>query len=186
MCNIAISIYLIDFYIHFVKPHGIIYNQRVSLNCHNIGTLLLFRRKSGYAILGAVPLVQRPGDLIEVASDAPVFGGQLPDGGQQLVIDRGNGHDGADGRAPDGTADKLGLADTVGCKAGGKVGVFLLGHAGLDYSAAVRRVVSFAVHRFQLLSAVSFVNRKTSPQIPKEKTAKSTGLFFNVHKFLMV
>ena len=36
-----------------------------------------------------MPLVQRPGDLIEGASDAPVFGGQLPDGGQQLVIDRG-------------------------------------------------------------------------------------------------
>lgn len=51
MCNIAISIYLIDFYIHFVKPHGIIYNQSVSLNCHNIGALLLFRRKSRYAIL---------------------------------------------------------------------------------------------------------------------------------------
>ena len=136
--------------------------------------------------IGAVPLVQRPGDLIEVASDAPVFGGQLPDGGQQLVIDRGNGHDGADGRAPDGAADKLGLADTIRRKAGGKVGVFLLGHACFDYSAAVRRVVSFAGHRFQLLSAVSFVNRKTSPQIPKEKTAKSTGLFFNVHKFLMV
>ena len=152
MCNIAISIYLIDFYIHFVKPHGIIYNQRVSLNCHNIGTLLLFRRKSGYAILGAVPLVQRPGDLIEVASDAPVFGGQLPDGGQQLVIDRGNGHDGADGRAPDGTADKLGLADTVGCKVGGKVGVFLLGQPGFDYPLSARRVVLFAGHGLHFLS----------------------------------
>ena len=51
MCNIAISIYLIDFYIHFVKPHGIIYNQRVSLNCHNIGTVLRFRCKSECAIL---------------------------------------------------------------------------------------------------------------------------------------
>ena len=90
--------------------------------------------------IGIVPLVQRPGDLIEVASDAPVFGGQLPDGGQQLVIDRGNGHDGADGRAPDGTADKLGLADTVGCKAGGKVGVFLLGQPGFDYPLSARRV----------------------------------------------
>ena len=133
-----------------------------------------------------MPLVQHPGYLIEVVSDAPVFGGQLPDGGQQLVIHRGNGDNGADACASNGSADKLGLTDAVGRKAGGKVGVFLLGHAGLDYSAAVRRVVSFAVHRFQLLSAVSFVNRKTSPQIPKEKTAKSTGLFFNVHKFLMV
>ena len=136
--------------------------------------------------IGAVPLVQRPGDLIEVASDAPVFGGQLPDGGQQLVIDRGNRDNGTDACAPDGSADKLGLADTVGCKAGGKVGVFLLGQPGFDYPLSARRVVLFAGHRFQLLSAVSFVNRKTSPQIPKEKTAKSTGLFFNVHKFLMV
>ena len=133
-----------------------------------------------------MPLVQRPGDLIEVASDAPVFGGQLPDGSKQFVIDRGNGDGGADGRAPDGTADKLGLTDAVGRKAGGKVGVFFLGQPGLDYPLSARRVVLFAGHRFQLLSAVSFVNRKTSPQIPKEKTAKSTGLFFNVHKFLMV
>jgi hypothetical protein len=101
-----------------------------------------------------VPLVQRPGDLIEVASDAPVFGGQLPDGGQQLVIDRGNGHDGADGRAPDGTADKLGLADTVGCKAGGKVGVFLLGQPGFDYPLSARRVVLFAGHGLHFLSVI--------------------------------
>lgn len=88
--------------------------------------------------------------------------------------------------ALNGSADKLGLTDAVGRKAGGKVGVFFLGQPGLDYPLSARRVVLFAGHRFQLLSAVSFVNRKTSPQIPKEKTAKSTGLFFNVHKFLMV
>ena len=99
-----------------------------------------------------MPLVQRPGDLIEVASDAPVFGGQLPDGGQQLVIDRGNRDNGTDACAPDGSADKLGLADTVGCKAGGKVGVFLLGQPGFDYPLSARRVVLFAGHRFQLLS----------------------------------
>lgn len=88
--------------------------------------------------------------------------------------------------ALNGSADKLGLTDAVGRKAGGKVSVFFLGQPGFDYPLSARRVVSFAVHRFQLLSAVSFVNRKTSPQIPKEKKAKSTGLFFNVHKFLMV
>lgn len=88
--------------------------------------------------------------------------------------------------ALNGSADKLGLTDAVGRKAGGKVGVFFLGQPCLDNTASMRRVIFSAGHGLQLLSAVSFVNRKTSPQIPKEKTAKSTGLFFNVHKFLMV
>ena len=107
---------------------------------------------TGKLRIGAVPLVQRPGDLIEVASDAPVFGGQLPDGGQQLIIHRGNGDDRADGRSPDGAADKLGLADTVGCKAGGKVGVFLLGQPGFDYPLSARCVVLFVGHGLHFLS----------------------------------
>lgn len=45
--------------------------------------------------------------------------------------------------ALNGSADKLGLTDAVGRKAGGKVRVFFLGHAGLDYMAAVGRVVLF-------------------------------------------
>ena len=77
--------------------------------------------------------------------------------------------------------------ENVGDDPGAKgTGVFFLGQPCLDNTASMRRVIFSAGHGLQLLSAVSFVNRKTSPQIPKEKTAKSTGLFFNVHKFLMV
>ena len=45
--------------------------------------------------------------------------------------------------ALNGSADKLGLTDAVGCKAGSKIGVFFLGHAGFDHMAAVGRVVFF-------------------------------------------
>ena len=41
--------------------------------------------------IGIVPVIDGTGDLVEVAADPAVFGGQLPDGGQQLVIHRGNG-----------------------------------------------------------------------------------------------
>ena len=58
--------------------------------------------------------------------------------------------------ALNGSADKLGLTDAVGRKAGGKVRVFFLGHAGLDNTAAVRRVVPFAGHGLQLLSLIIF------------------------------
>ena len=54
--------------------------------------------------------------------------------------------------ALNGSADKLGLTDAVGCKAGGKVRVFFLGHAGLDNTAAVRRVIPFAGHGLHFLS----------------------------------
>ena len=40
--------------------------------------------------IGIVPVIDSTGDLIEVVSDAPVFGGQLPKRGKQLVVDRGN------------------------------------------------------------------------------------------------
>lgn len=73
--------------------------------------------------IGIVPVVDGTGNLIEVASDAPVFGGQLPDGGQQLVIDRGNRDNGTDACALNGSADKLGLTDAVGRKAGVKIGI---------------------------------------------------------------
>ena len=74
-------------------------------------------------VIGIVPVIDSTVDLIEVISNPAVFGGQLPECGKQLVVDRGNGHDGADGRAPDGTADKLGLTDAVGRKAGVKIGI---------------------------------------------------------------
>ena len=67
----------------------------------------------------------------KVAADPAVFGGQLPDSGKQLVVDRGNGYDGAYGCPPYGLPDKLGLADVVRRKPLGKLGVFFLGHAGL-------------------------------------------------------
>ena len=54
--------------------------------------------------------------------------------------------------ALNGSADKLGLTDAVGRKAGCKVGVFFLGHAGLDNTAAVGRVVPFAGHGLHFLS----------------------------------
>ena len=57
--------------------------------------------------------------------------------------------------ALNGSADKLGLTDAVGCKAGSKIGVFFLGHAGLDNTAAVRRVILFAWHWLHLLSLIA-------------------------------
>ena len=84
-----------------------------------------------------MPLVQRPGDLIEVVSDAPVFGGQLSKRGKQLVVDRGNRDNGTDAHALNGSADKLGLTDAVGRKAGGKVG----------YSSSVSRVLTTRFRR---------------------------------------
>ena len=78
------------------------------------------------------------------------FGGQLPNGGKQFIIDRGNGNNGANGSPCYGLPDKLGLADVVMLQPPGEVGVFFLGHAGLDYMAAVGRVVSlgYGYHSF--------------------------------------
>lgn len=63
----------------------------------------------------------------------------------------GNGYDGAYGCPGYGLPDKLGLAHVVSRKPFRKLGVFFLGHACLDYPAAVRRVVSFS-HGKNLLS----------------------------------
>ena len=49
------------------------------------------------ALYGYAVFVQIPGNLIEVAADPAVFGGQLPDSGKQFIIDRGNGNNGAYG-----------------------------------------------------------------------------------------
>ncbi len=58
--------------------------------------------------------------------------------------DGGNGYDGAYGCPGYGLPDKLGLAHVVSRKPFRKLGVFFLGHACLDYPAAVRRVISFS------------------------------------------
>ncbi len=55
------------------------------------------RTSTDSCVVGCAVLVEGAGDLIEVAADSAVFGGQLPDSGKQLVIDRGNGNDGAYG-----------------------------------------------------------------------------------------
>ncbi len=65
--------------------------------------------------------------------------------------------------ALNGSADKLGLTDAVGCKAGSKVGVFFLGHAGLDNTAAVGRVVPFAGHWLHLLSLIAVFGANLHP-----------------------
>ena len=65
--------------------------------------------------------------------------------------------------ALNGSADKLGLTDAVGRKAGSKVRVFFLGHACFDYSAAVRRVVSFAGHWLHLLSLIAVFGANLHP-----------------------
>ena len=77
------------------------------------------------------------------ATDFSVFGGQPANGGQQFIIDRGNGNDGANRRPCNGLPDKFGLAHVIVFQPLGKVGVFFLGHAGFDHMAAVGRVVFF-------------------------------------------
>jgi hypothetical protein len=100
-------------------------------------------------------LVEGAGNLIEVATDFSVFGGQLPDSGKQLVVDGGNGYDRAYGCPGYGLPDKLGLAHVAGRKPFRKLGVFFLGHACLDYPVAVRRVVSFSHGKTSFLCVVS-------------------------------
>ena len=48
-------------------------------------------------MLGCAVLIQIPGNLIEVAADPAVFGGQLPDSGEQFIIDRRHMDNGAYG-----------------------------------------------------------------------------------------
>ena len=102
-----------------------------------------------------MPVIDGTSDLIEVAANPAVFGGQLPKCGKQLIIDRGNRDNGTDACALNGSTDKLGLTDAVGRKTGGKVSLFFLGHTGFDNTAAVRRVVPFAGHWLHLLSLIA-------------------------------
>ena len=74
-------------------------------------------------VIGIVPVIDSTGDLIEVIPNSAVFDGQLPKCGKQLIIDRGNCDNGANACALNGSADKLGLTDAVGRKAGVKIGI---------------------------------------------------------------
>ncbi len=70
-------------------------------------------------------------------------GALLLGSGSGVVIDARYVDDGLDRRAGDHLPDKLGLAHAVGGQALHEVGVFFLGHAGLDGAGAVGRVVAF-------------------------------------------
>ncbi len=107
------------------------------------GELLLRPNFGGKGIVWRSVLVQIAGNLFEVAAALPVLPGQPADSGKQLVIDGEHGDDGLDGRVGDGLPDKLGLAHAVGGQALHEVGVFFLGHTGLDDAGAVGRVVAF-------------------------------------------
>ena len=109
---------------------------------------------NGQRIIRRSVFVEKAGDLIEVAADPAVFGGQPADSGQQLIIDRGHGNDGANGRPCNGLPDKFGLAHVIVFQPLGKVGVFFLGHAGFDHMTAVGRVVFF------LQALISFLARQ--------------------------
>ena len=49
---------------------------------------------NGQRVIRCSVFVEKAGDLIEVAADPAVFGGQPADSGQQLIIDRGHGNNG--------------------------------------------------------------------------------------------
>ena len=98
---------------------------------------------NGQGVVWCAVLVEGAGDLIEVAADFSVFGGQPANGGQQFIIDRGNGNDGANGRPCNGLPDKFGLAHVIVFQPLGKVGLFFLGYAGFDHMAAVGCVIFF-------------------------------------------
>lgn len=87
----------------------------------------------------------------------------FPSAASSSSLTGGNRDNGTDACALNGSADKLGLTDAVGRKAGCKVGVFFLGHAGLDNTAAVWRVVPFAGHWLHLLSLISVFRANLHP-----------------------
>ena len=97
---------------------------------------------------------------------------QLPDSGKQLIVDGGNGYDGAYGCPGYGLPDKLGLAHVAGREPFRKLGVFFLGHACLDYPAAVRRVVSFSYDK-NLLSTAAWLRRDKRRKPHKQGLGKA-------------
>ena len=98
---------------------------------------------NGEGVVWCAVLIEGASDLIEVAADFAVFGGQPANGGQQFIVDRGNGNDGANGRPCNGLPDKFGLAHVIVFQPLGEVGIFFFGHTGFDHMAAVGRVVLF-------------------------------------------
>ena len=95
--------------------------QNLKLQSNEIGSRRSYLcRKLGIWI---VPVVDDTGNLIEVIPNSAVFGSQLSECGKQLIVDRGNRDNGTDACALNGSADKLGLTDAVGRKAGCKVRV---------------------------------------------------------------
>ena len=96
---------------------------------------------AGQRIVGCAVLVQIPGNLIEVAANPAVLGCQLPDSGEQLVIDRRHMDNRAYGRPSYRLPEKFGLADTIRGKPRCEVGVFIFGQPGFHNVAAVGRVV---------------------------------------------
>ena len=95
--------------------------QNLKLQSGEIGSRRPYLcRKLG---IGIVPVIDSTGDLIEVVSNSAIFGGQLSKRGKQLVVDRGDRDNRTDACALNGSADKLGLTDAVGRKAGGKIGI---------------------------------------------------------------
>ena len=109
--------------------------------------------------IGVVPVVDGAGNLIEVVSDPAVFGGQLPKCGKQLVVDRGNRDNGTDACALNGSADKLGLTDAVGRKAGGKIGIrrcYLFCFYGNATVVGLRRTNGNIANTIESLTAAIF------------------------------
>lgn len=102
-------------------------------------------------MIGRAVLVQIPGNLVEVAADPAVLGCELPDSGEQFVIDRRHMEYGAYGGTPDRLPEKFRLADTIGRKPRCEVGVFIFGQPGFHNAAAVGCVVFFS-HGRDLLS----------------------------------
>ena len=62
---------------------------------------------AGQRVIGYAVLVQIPGNLVEVAADPAVLGCELPDSGEQFVIDRRHMEYGAYGGAPDRLPEKF-------------------------------------------------------------------------------
>ena len=97
---------------------------------------------AGQRVIGYAVLVQIPGNLVEVAANLAILGGQLSNSGEQFIIDRRYMDNGAYGRAPYRLPEKFRLADTIGRKPRCEVGVFIFGQPGFHNAAAVGCVVS--------------------------------------------
>ena len=104
-------------------------------------------------MIGRAVLVQIPGNLVEVAADPAVLGCELPDSGEQFVIDRRHMEYGAYGGTPDRLPEKFRLAATIGRKPRCEVGVFIFGQPGFHNAAAVGCVVFQMCIRDSLQSA---------------------------------